>query len=173
MEQILPESKKFKNSLSRKSEKKFISSILENSIPNPITKFKIDGQLYLVFPGDEKVEKFLNNKYLYMNSLKYRVVGEMKIYEKQSIVVELDNSCDCNHSGEEKKDLLDILTKRELQIIMLVAEGRVNKQIADQLNISIWTVSTHLRRIFAKLAVDSRAAMIYRCAKIIKQYKSD
>jgi len=57
-----------------------------------------------------------------------------------------------------------LLTGRELQIVSLVAEGRVNKQIADQLRISEWTVSTHLRRIFAKLGVDTRAAMVSRCA---------
>src|SRR5262245_35215455 len=57
------------------------------------------------------------------------------------------------------------LTARELQIVALVAEGRVNKQIADDLRISEWTVSTHLRRIFAKLGVDTRAAMVSRCLR--------
>jgi DNA-binding CsgD family transcriptional regulator len=44
-----------------------------------------------------------------------------------------------------------------------VAEGRANKQIAAELGISEWTVSTHLRRIYAKLDVDTRAAMVNRC----------
>ncbi len=57
----------------------------------------------------------------------------------------------------------EVLTGRELQIVALVADGRVNKQIADVLRISEWTVSTHLRRIFAKLGVDTRAAMVSRC----------
>lgn len=56
-----------------------------------------------------------------------------------------------------------LLTARELQVVVLVAEGRVNKQVADTLRISEWTVSTHLRRIFAKLGVDTRAAMVSRC----------
>jgi DNA-binding CsgD family transcriptional regulator len=56
-----------------------------------------------------------------------------------------------------------LLTAREIQIVALVAEGRVNKQIADALRISEWTVATHLRRIFAKLGVDTRAAMVSRC----------
>jgi hypothetical protein len=43
----------------------------------------------------------------------------------------------------------------------------LNKQIAHQLHISEWTVATHLRRIFAKLGVDTRAAMVYRCAFLI------
>lgn len=57
----------------------------------------------------------------------------------------------------------ELLTARELQIVALVAEGRINKQIADILRISEWTVSTHLRRVFAKLGVDTRAAMVSRC----------
>lgn len=52
---------------------------------------------------------------------------------------------------DEKQITTDILTKRELQIVMLVAEGQANKQVANQLHISEWTVATHLRRIFAKL----------------------
>lgn len=62
-----------------------------------------------------------------------------------------------------------LLTGRELQIVMLVADGRVNKQIADELHISEWTVSTHLRRIFAKLGVETRAAMVSRCADLLAQ----
>ena len=64
-------------------------------------------------------------------------------------------------------DPLELVTERELQIARLVALGRLNKQIAHQLHISEWTVATHLRRIFAKLGVDTRAAMVYRCASLI------
>jgi DNA-binding NarL/FixJ family response regulator len=63
----------------------------------------------------------------------------------------------------------EMLTERELQIASLVAEGMVNKQIADKLAISEYTVATHLRRMFAKLGVDTRASMISRCmAKLDK-----
>ena len=61
-------------------------------------------------------------------------------------------------------DPADVLTGRELQIVALVAAGRSNKEVAVRLHISEWTVSTHLRRVFAKLRVDSRAAMVFRCA---------
>jgi DNA-binding CsgD family transcriptional regulator len=56
-----------------------------------------------------------------------------------------------------------LLTARELEVATLVAGGRPNKQMAAALGISEWTVSTHVRRIFAKLGVDSRAAMVARC----------
>ncbi len=48
----------------------------------------------------------------------------------------------------------------------MVAKGHPNKVIADVLNISSWTVCTHLRRIFAKLGVGSRAAMVARMLEI-------
>ena len=52
------------------------------------------------------------------------------------------------------------LSPREQKIVRMVAKGHPNKVIADVLNISSWTVCTHLRRIFAKLGVSSRAAMV-------------
>lgn len=52
------------------------------------------------------------------------------------------------------------LSPREYEIVRMVAKGHPNKVIADVLNISAWTVCTHLRRIFAKMGVGSRAAMV-------------
>jgi DNA-binding CsgD family transcriptional regulator len=54
------------------------------------------------------------------------------------------------------------LSSREREIARMIAEGHTNKTIAAVLEISSWTVSTHLRRIFAKLGVASRAAMVAR-----------
>jgi DNA-binding CsgD family transcriptional regulator len=54
------------------------------------------------------------------------------------------------------------LSPRELEIVRMVAKGHPNKVIAAVLDISTWTVCTHLRRVFAKLGVRSRAAMIAR-----------
>jgi DNA-binding NarL/FixJ family response regulator len=51
---------------------------------------------------------------------------------------------------------------REHEIGRMVAKGYPTKTIAAELNISTWTVCTHLRRIFAKLRVSSRAAMVAR-----------
>jgi DNA-binding CsgD family transcriptional regulator len=52
------------------------------------------------------------------------------------------------------------LSSREREIARMIAEGHTNKTVAAVLEISSWTVSTHLRRIFAKLGVASRAAMV-------------
>jgi len=57
------------------------------------------------------------------------------------------------------------LSPREQEIARMIAEGYPNKTIAAVLDISSWTVNTYLRRIFAKLAVSSRAAMVAKLAK--------
>ncbi|HSE99115.1 MAG TPA: LuxR C-terminal-related transcriptional regulator [Blastocatellia bacterium] len=57
------------------------------------------------------------------------------------------------------------LSPREQEIARMIAEGYPNKTIAAVLDISSWTVCTHLRRIFAKLCVHSRAAMVARLSE--------
>lgn len=48
------------------------------------------------------------------------------------------------------------LSEREIEVVRLVASGRTNRQIADELFISLNTVSHHLRNIFAKTGVSNR-----------------
>jgi DNA-binding CsgD family transcriptional regulator len=55
-----------------------------------------------------------------------------------------------------------VLSSRELEIARMIAAGHTNKTVARVLDISSWTASTHMRRIFAKLGVGSRAAMVAR-----------
>jgi DNA-binding CsgD family transcriptional regulator len=59
-------------------------------------------------------------------------------------------------------DALVPLSPRELEIARMVAKGYPNKTIASILDISCWTVASHLRRIFCKFGVSSRAAMVAR-----------
>jgi DNA-binding CsgD family transcriptional regulator len=59
-----------------------------------------------------------------------------------------------------------VLSPREAEIVRLVAGGHPNKVIAALLEISAWTVGTHVRRVFAKLGVTSRAAMVARLAEL-------
>ena len=54
---------------------------------------------------------------------------------------------------------MSLLSPREQEIARMVAQGYPNKTIASVLEISSWTVASHLRRIFVKLQISSRAAM--------------
>ncbi|GAB3941992.1 hypothetical protein GCM10027614_28260 [Micromonospora vulcania] len=59
----------------------------------------------------------------------------------------------------------DLLTAREREVLLLVAEGHSNSQIAERLFISPKTASVHVSRIIAKLNVTNRveaAALAHR-----------
>lgn len=58
------------------------------------------------------------------------------------------------------EDRLSLLSERERQVCALVAKGRLNKQIADDLGISERTVKDHRAHAIAKLGVDSTAALV-------------
>lgn len=50
------------------------------------------------------------------------------------------------------------LTKREIEVLMRIAGGATNRQVAEQLFISEKTVGRHLANIYTKLGVSSRTA---------------
>jgi two-component system, NarL family, nitrate/nitrite response regulator NarL len=62
---------------------------------------------------------------------------------------------------QEKQDIVEELTPRELDTVRMVARGLRNKAIAHQLAISEGTVKTHVRNVYRKLGLDSRVAV--RC----------
>ncbi|MDI3424282.1 response regulator [Streptomyces luteolus] len=53
-----------------------------------------------------------------------------------------------------------VLTRRESEVLALVAEGLSNQGIGDRLHLTEGTVKSHLARIYAKLGVDSRTAAV-------------
>lgn len=70
-----------------------------------------------------------------------------------------------------QRDFLDKtfdITQREYEIIGYVLMGRHNKDISEILSISEFTVKTHLRNIFEKLQVESRAQLIAKIMGINK-----
>ena len=60
-------------------------------------------------------------------------------------------------AGDTRSD--DALTKREEEVLVLVARGKSNKEIANDLNMSTRTVETHREKIMKKLNVHSVAEM--------------
>ena len=54
------------------------------------------------------------------------------------------------------------LTKREKEILLLIRQGFLSKEIASKLNLSIYTVNNHRKNILAKLNVDNVIEAINR-----------
>lgn len=55
---------------------------------------------------------------------------------------------------------LDLLTKREREVLYFIAEGRTNKEVASQLNLSVYTVEAHRSRIMEKLNLHSPVELV-------------
>ncbi len=128
---------------------------------NTIGEFTIDNHHYLILllPKEPSINLTEQSEEKVFKEISY-----FEIQGQYCAIIEAKPN-----SNKNKPSLADLLTKRELQIASLVALGRVNKQIAKQLHISEWTVASHIRRIFDKLGVDSRAAMVYHCAPLIQK----
>jgi len=61
--------------------------------------------------------------------------------------------------GDSRGVLLAALTRREQDVMQRVAAGKLNKVIADELNVSMRTVEVYRARVYAKLAVRSAAEL--------------
>jgi DNA-binding NarL/FixJ family response regulator len=68
--------------------------------------------------------------------------------------------------SEPPMPLTEALTRRELEVLQLVAEGLPNKTIADHLHISEHTVKFHLNALMGKLAAQSRTEAVVRATRL-------
>jgi DNA-binding CsgD family transcriptional regulator len=128
-----------------------------DSDTNFIGKFSVDEQHFRIIRlknGRDSSDLSLD----YQEVTRFRVRGHTLAIVEEMRVAELEG---------ETHNMIARLTGRELQIAAMIAQGDATKNVAYKLRISEWTVGTHLRRIFAKLGVDNRAAMVYRCASLI------
>ncbi len=84
-----------------------------------------------------------------------RAVSERKSYFSPAVGKMLleDYMRKLQRSGAE--DSYELLTPREREILQLIAEGKSNKEIAHQLNLSLYTVETHRAHIMQKLNLQS------------------
>jgi DNA-binding NarL/FixJ family response regulator len=58
------------------------------------------------------------------------------------------------------EDTYELLTNREREILQMLAEGRTNKEVANMLNLSLYTVETHRTHILQKLNLHSVPELI-------------
>ena len=58
------------------------------------------------------------------------------------------------------------LSRRELEILTLIDDGRSNKEVARALGVTPETVKTHLKNVFGKLSVERRAQAVARARSL-------
>jgi len=121
--------------LSMHNNKDFIMSAMEAGakayLPKDIAGEELSEAIYEVSKGHEYFNPVISN--IIMRSL-------MR-----------DNKQDEKHGD---------LTKRETEVLKLVADGYMNKEVADQLHISVRTVDCHKNNIMGKLKLNTTAELV-------------
>ena len=86
--------------------------------------------------------------------------GEVFIYSSFGKAMVKRIICSESPDKEEEVDIYQRLSQREQEVLKLVAQGFTNKQIAEQLYLSVKTVETYKARIIEKLNLHGRAELV-------------
>jgi len=98
-----------------------------------------------------------------------RTVASGNTYVQPNMTNELVKEFNRMSTRSKEKEEESVLTSREIEVIGLIAEGLINKEIAKKLYISEKTVKNHVSNIFKKLNVSDRTqAAIYAFKHNIK-----
>lgn len=80
--------------------------------------------------------------------------------------VRRNGSTPSSHTAIPSASLLTPVSEREVEVLQLIAEGKTNASIAEQLYISISTVKTHINNLYSKLGVESRTQALARAKEL-------
>jgi DNA-binding NarL/FixJ family response regulator len=134
---------------------------------NPAVQF----MMFTVFEEDNKVFESLRagaTGYILKNFPPEKIIEAIHDLNKggspMSTIIARKVITSFNPDSEKQSDYHK-LSKREKELLNLLAKGYRYKEIADQLSISIETVRTHIRNIYEKLHVQSRTEAINKIYK--------
>jgi len=89
-----------------------------------------------------------------------RAVAAKKLFFSPSITKTLLEDYMQQMQREGLEDSYDLLTDREKEVLQLLAEGKSNKEAANLLTVSLYTVETHRSRLMQKLNLHSTADIV-------------
>lgn len=92
----------------------------------------------------------------------------LKLYKPKTILLENEVIVNNNESFELNQNAItDLgLSKRELEVLTLMAAGMSNQQIAERLFVSVNTIKTHLSNVFLKLDVQRRTQAVEKARRM-------
>ncbi len=128
-----------------------------------------------VYEAIEKVDNFTRN-YAWMKdeyeTLKDNLTAaELKAAQERAQALDLDTVVkmvmhELSAPVEQPLSSPDLLTAREIEVLRLIAAGRSNREIADQLVITLGTAKWYVSQIFSKLGVNSRTQATARAREL-------
>ncbi|MFC6170619.1 response regulator [Loigolactobacillus jiayinensis] len=119
------------------------------------------------FIDDEKVYPAIEagaKSYILKTSTAAEIADAIRATNNGESVLEPEVTTKMMHRLTQRPEpnLYEDLTKRETEVLKLIAQGKSNQEIADELFITLKTVKTHVSNILSKLQVDDRTqAAIY------------
>lgn len=117
-----------------------------------------------VFVDEGKTMQALLTQWLSYAEAKY--LHEYASHLLSQFETEPDLSTDGQEKASPVGDLIEALSTREIEVLGLIAQGKTNKKIADQLIISPGTVKAHTSSIYRKLDVTNRTEAVARARKL-------
>jgi len=78
----------------------------------------------------------------------------------------IGHSSEASYTQARSSSLIEPLTRRELEVMQLIAAGATNAQIGQELYIAVGTVKNHVKNIYSKLDVHSRTQAIARSREL-------
>src|ERR671917_1232478 len=73
---------------------------------------------------------------------------------------------DATGTARPATDLPEVLSERELEVLQLIAAGKSNRRIAEDLFVSVGTVKTHINNLYRKLDAHSRTQAVARAREL-------
>ncbi len=125
----------------------------------PHTQFMI----FTIYENDEKVFDALAagaNAYILKKNVDDKLVAAIKELQAGGAPMSMSIARKVLATFNKKNNTLDVLTKKENEILLLLSKGFLYKEIAAQLNISVGTVTQHIHNIYSKLHVSNRTEAI-------------
>jgi len=120
-----------------------------------VTSFLDDEKLYPVIEAGA-------TSYLLKTSSAENIAEAIRATYSGQSILEPKVAAKVMTNMRKEAPLHDDLTERELEILLLIAQGKQNQDIADELFIALKTVKTHVSNVLSKLQVTDRTqAVIY------------
>jgi len=106
--------------------------------------------------------------------IKFSIVDEIVDTSGKNVIVEVNFSKEffSRYLNSLRKSLLvnfiheTTITKREIEVLKCMSEGKDNNEIANCLNVSVHTAKMHIQNIFRKLSVCDRTAAVVEAIRL-------
>jgi DNA-binding NarL/FixJ family response regulator len=128
--------------LTMHEDQEYLRQMIEAGATGYVLKQAVDTELAVAIRAVQRGEVFLYSSFTRI------LLGDA-----------MEGDASDNESASEG-DSLELLSQREREVLRLVALGYTNRQIADQLFLSVKTVETYRARLMEKLNLRSRSALV-------------